>query len=214
MRGITGIHIVVGFIATLAVAAGPAPKTLAATAPPEAAKAPVERLTSELLDTMKQAEALGFQGRFEKLEPALKATFDFPFMARLAAGRHWRKLSPEQQATLTDHFARMSVATFAARFDGYSGQDWRVLKPQSGPRETVLVPTELASPNGRTVTISYLVRQGEDGWRAVDVYLKGTYSEMATKRSEYSSVLQREGFQALLDRIEDRIAALRAGDRG
>jgi len=176
-----------------------------------AATQPVERLTSVLLDTMKQAEELGFEGRAEKLEPVLREIFDFPFMARLSVGRHWSKLSDAQRQELVDHFARMSIATFAARFDGYSGQTWEVLSPQDGPRNTVLVPTRLAKNPEDAVTISYLMRETEAVWRAVDVYLKGTYSELATKRSEYGSIIEREGFQALLDRIERRITELRAG---
>jgi len=176
-----------------------------------AASQPVERLTSVLIETMKQAEELGFEGRVEKLAPVLRETFDFPFMARLSVGRHWSKLTEEQRQELTDHFARMSIATFAARFDGYSGQTWEVLSPRDGPRNTVLVPTRLAKNPEDAVTISYLMRETEAAWRAVDVYLKGTYSELATKRSEYGSVMKREGFEALLDRIEKRIAELRAG---
>lgn len=176
-----------------------------------AATQPVERLTSVLIETMKQAEDLGFEGRAEKLAPVLRETFDFPFMARLSVGRHWSKLTEEQRQELTDHFARMSIATFAARFDGYSGQTWEVLSPRDGPRNTVLVPTRLVNSPEDAVTISYLMRETEAAWRAVDVYLKGTYSELATKRSEYGSVIKREGFRALLDRIEKRIAELRAG---
>ena len=36
------------------------------------------------------------------------------------------------------------------------------------------------------------------GWRIVDIYLNGTVSELALRRSEYSALIQREGFEALL----------------
>lgn len=182
---------------------------------PSAATKPVDRLTTTLLDTMKQAKDLGFEGRFAKLEPVLRETFDFDFMARLSVGRHWRSLTPEQQDKFVDHFAQLSVATFAARFDGYSGQTWEVLSPRDGPRNTVLVPTRLAKAADNGVTISYLMRENDTDWRAVDVYLKGTYSELATKRSEYSSIIKREGFPALLDTMADKIEELsRSGTGG
>jgi len=193
--------------AVLAVAIPAAPR--AAEEPPEAAAAPIRTLTESLLETMKQAETLGFEGRYEKLDPVLDRAFNYAFMARLAVGRHWDGFSEKQRATLVDHFARMSVATFATRFDGYNGETFEVLAPTKGPRDSVLVPTRLTKANGETVSIEYLTRQGDSGWQAVDIYLDGKYSEIATKRSEYTSVLERKGFQALLNRIEGRIAEMR-----
>jgi phospholipid transport system substrate-binding protein len=196
-------------VATVVLALGTARPTAANSGPAE----PVQELTTALLDTMRQADALGFSGRRERLAPVLRDVFDFGFMARLSAGRHWSSLDDAQRSRLVELFGRMSIATFAARFDGYSGQTWTVQAPRDGPRGTRLVPTRLAHPDGDTepITVSYLMRKTDGGWRAVDVYLKGTYSEIATKRSEYSSILAREGFAALEDRIESKIAELRAG---
>lgn len=178
--------------------------------------APVAALTDTLLETMQNAQALGFDGRRDKLAPALRATFDFPFMARLAVGSQWSKLSDSEQARFADLFGDLSIATFAARFDGYSGQTFEVGEPRDGPRGTRLVPTKLVHPDSAKdpVTISYLMRETNKGWQAVDVYLKGTYSELATKRSEYTSIIKRKGFDALVARIRDKIAELRPGDGG
>ncbi len=48
------------------------------------------------------------------------------------------------------------------------------------------------------------------GWRVVDVQLKGAYSELATRRSEYSSILRRSGLATLLAAIADKVAAYEA----
>lgn len=200
---------VLAIIATafLAVAIPTAPR--AAESVPEAATAPIQTLTDTLLETMKQADSLGFEGRYEKLSPVLHESFNFVFMTRLAVGPYWEKFSEQQRDTLVDHFARMSVATFAARFDGYNGESFEVLDASPGPRDSILVPTRLTKADGDTVMIEYLTRQDDSGWQAVDIYLDGKYSEMATKRSEYTSVLERKGFQALLDRIESSVAEMR-----
>ena len=44
----------------------------------------------------------------------------------------------------------------------------------------------------------------------VDVQLKGAYSELATRRSEYSSILRRSGLPALLAKIDGKVAAYKA----
>ena len=48
-------------------------------------------------------------------------------------------------------------------------------------------------------------------WKVIDVYLSGTVSELATRRSEFVAVLQRDGAEGLVQLIERRTAALRPG---
>lgn len=176
--------------------------------------APVERLTATLLEAMKNADTLGFEGRLDKLSEVMPDVFSFEFMARLSAGRHWRELSEAEQQSFVEQFGRMSTATFAARFDGYSGQSFEVLAPRDGPRGTKLIPTRIVKPAGDSVSIDYLVRQFDNGWRVVDVYLAGKYSEVATKRAEYTSIIERDGFRALIKRLKSKIANLKAGAEG
>ncbi|RDD63722.1 ABC transporter substrate-binding protein [Ferruginivarius sediminum] len=176
--------------------------------------APVERLTATLLEAMKNADTLGFEGRLDKLSEVMPDVFNFELMARLSAGRHWRELSEAEQQSFVEQFGRMSTATFAARFDGYSGQSFEVLAPRDGPRGTKLVPTRIVKPAGDSVSIDYLVRQFDNSWRVVDVYLAGKYSEVAAKRAEYTSIIERDGFPALIKRLKSKIASLKAGAAG
>jgi phospholipid transport system substrate-binding protein len=68
------------------------------------------------------------------------------------------------------------------------------------------VNTQLVRPRDEPIALNYLMHQTEEGPRVIDVFLKGAFSELATKRSEYAAVIQREGFPALVSRLEDRIA--------
>ena len=87
---------------------------------------------------------------------------------------------PDQRDRLAERFAAMSVATYAARFDGYSGQSFEVLDPQRGPQNAVIVPSRLVRPEDEPIALDYRMRQDDSGaWRIVDVYLKGRFSELA-----------------------------------
>ncbi|MEO8631486.1 MAG: ABC transporter substrate-binding protein, partial [Betaproteobacteria bacterium] len=79
------------------------------------AVARVRSFYAALLDTMKQAKRLSTQGRFDKLAPAVRATFDLPAMTRMAVGPSWTSMSAEDQAALIDVFSRMTIATYASR---------------------------------------------------------------------------------------------------
>lgn len=191
--------------------------TVSAAAPaaeaPKDATARVEAFNATLLDVMKNAKTLGYEGRRDELAPKLESLFHLPVMARIAVGSHWSALTPAQQQTLTDAFTRMTIATYANRFNGWSGEKFEMRGIDPVRDKTVLVKTALIRPDEEPVEINYLMREFSDGWRVIDVYLKQAYSELATRRSEYSSILARRGFEALVREIEAKIA-LYAGKAG
>jgi phospholipid transport system substrate-binding protein len=154
-----------------------------------------------LLATMKQADRLGIRGRYDKLAPVISSTFDLAAMTRIAVGPEWNSIAPELQSKLIENFTRMTIATYASRFDGYSGERFEV-EPASEIRTTGrVVHTKLFPSNGEPITLNYLMRGSDDNWRIVDVYLTGTISELATRRSEFASILKNGGPSALIDSL-------------
>jgi len=159
-----------------------------------------------LLDVMKNADKLGFEGRERKLDPVIRKTYDLPLMARLTVGPQWQSISPEQQQRITEAFSKMTVATYASRFDGYSGEKFDVApEPQKSTNGTI-VQTKLIKSDGEPITLNYLMRESDGAWKVIDVFLNGTASELATRRSEFSSVLRRDGPDALVKLLEKRAA--------
>jgi phospholipid transport system substrate-binding protein len=67
----------------------------------------------------------------------------------------------------------------------------------------------LVQHSGEPIQLNYLMREAEAGWQILDVFLKGTISELATRRSEFSTVLRRGGAQALVQLIQNRAADLK-----
>jgi phospholipid transport system substrate-binding protein len=180
-------------------------------APGGAAEPPrgvLEAFYAVLLDTMKNAQTLGFEGRRAKLAPAIDEAYNLPLMARLSVGPQWKSLSEAQQKRFTALFRELTLSTYAARFDGFSGEKLVVEGNADAPGGQI-VNTKLIKSDGEPIQLNYLMRQDGDDWRIIDVYLKGTVSELATRRSEFSSVLRREGAAALLDLIEREVAEAR-----
>jgi len=174
----------------------------------------VDTLHENLISVMKDAKTLGYDGRFERLEPVISELFDVPFMAEKSIGRYWKTVDEENRAHLLATFERFTVANYAGRFTGYSGQSFETFREQASKYGTVLVYSRLVLGNGETVQLNYRLRPAkDDGWRIIDVLLNGTVSELALRRSEYSSLIQREGFAALMSAINKRIDDL-AGGKG
>jgi phospholipid transport system substrate-binding protein len=174
----------------------------------------VDALHENLISVMKDAETLGYDGRFDRLEPVISELFDIPFMAEKSIGRHWKTVDEESRAHLLTTFGRFTVANYAGRFTGYSGQTFETVKEQASRHGTVLVYSRLVPNNGdETIQLNYRLRPDkDDGWRIIDVLLNGTVSELALRRAEYSSLIQNEGFAALMSALNKRIDDF-AGDK-
>lgn len=171
-------------------------------------RAVIDGFHAVLVNVMQEADALGYSGRYEWLDPTVRDSFNLKFMAQVTAGRYWGQADAAQRGEYVDAFSRMAVATYASRFDDYAGESFEILSEEDGPRETVLIKSNIVKKDGSKVAINYLLRRFDDGWRIIDVYLKGRYSELATRKSEYSSILRARGIEGLIGALDKKIAAL------
>ena len=194
-------------------AAGLLALLLLAFATPTTADAPrcvpvIETLHDAFIDVMKNATSLGYEGRFEKLDSAISEAYDLDFMARKVVGRHWKKLDEREQRKWQDLFAQFTVANYAGRFEGYTGQRFETIGEQRAAHETVMVQTRLVLTEDEDMEFNYRLHQAEAGWRIIDVYMNGTVSELALRRSDFSSTLKRDGFEHLVASVGKKIAEL------
>jgi phospholipid transport system substrate-binding protein len=189
-----------GLIAALAVSSHSA---LAATPPAQAATT-VQAFYETLTATMKSGPSLGFSGRRDRLEGAVKRAFDLPRMTRLAVGPRWNSMPPQQQSELVTAFGNFSAATYAGRFTHDAGDRFEVDPAVTSTRDGVIVHTKLIRSGDSPVQLDYLMQSGAGGWKIEDVYLSGTISELATRRSEFSAVLDRGGAPALVDALRKK----------
>ncbi|MBC7434029.1 MAG: ABC transporter substrate-binding protein [Rubritepida sp.] len=167
--------------------------------------APVEGFHATLIEIMRNAPRLGVRGRFDRLAPVMNQVFDLPAMTRIAVGPAWTGFTAADQAALTEAFSRWSIATYAARFDGFAGESFATQGVQATANGDQLVRTVLNRAAGQDpVVLSYLLRNS----RVVDVYLTGTISELASRRSEFAGLIREGGAARLLSELQRRNAAL------
>lgn len=171
----------------------------------------VERFHATLLEIMRNARSLGVRGRFDRLGPVMQASFDLPAMTRIAIGPPWSGMTPDQQGQLVQAFSEWSIATYANRFNGFSGESFATAGVSTLRSGDQMVRTLLNRVNDAPVQLNYLMRQAPAGWRIVDVYLTGTISELASRRAEFATVLQQGGADRLVAELRRRSAELMRG---
>lgn len=188
-------------LAAVLAVAGFVPLAPARAATADPAVAQVQKFYDTLLDSMKNAKALGVKGRYAKLEPVVKDVFALPKMTSIVVGPAWDKLSDTQKDALTTAFSRMTIANYAKNFDGYSGEKF-VVDPKSTEHKTDrIVMSKMVIPDHADVAFNYRMRQMDGKWQVIDIFLNGYVSEMATRRSDFSDTMKTEGADGLVKKI-------------
>jgi len=174
---------------------------------PQTAAVVVEKLHARLLSVMQNAETLGYAGRYKKLQPVIDDSFDLAGLARSSVRGYWKEFSPAQQKAFTQDFRRLSIDTYAQRFDGYNGESFETLETSDMARGYQQVKTHLIKANGEPVSLNYVLAPSQESWRIVNVVAQGV-SDLALKRSQYVGVLKKQGVDAFLQRIAAQVKAL------
>src|SRR6185295_8971045 len=142
----------------------------------------VQSLYDALLDTMKQGDKLGFDGRYQKLEPVIHKVFDVATMCKISLGGYWTNLPTDKKNAMLLAFDKYTVSTYAARFKSFNNQKFQVGNTKQVPNERVLVESTLVKSDGEPIELNYLLRKTADGWRVIDVYLAGAISQLTQMR--------------------------------
>jgi phospholipid transport system substrate-binding protein len=172
-----------------------------------AAKAVIDDFHVHLIDIMKRSDKLGQSGRAEELYPVLNKSMNILALGIGAVGkRNWKSWEPAQQDQFIEVFLRFMAATYATRFKSFNGQEFIISGDRPGPKSSVIIMTEVHSKRRDAANIHYLMINRGNRWAVADIFLDGAISEVAMRRSEFSSILRNQGFDALIDAIQQKTA--------
>lgn len=170
----------------------------------------IERFHAELLMVMQNAGEWDYRQRRDRLAPSVVEMFDSGSMTGIASGRFWKTFEDDQKATLTAAFRAFTLANYAARFNGYSGQVFETVGETRRDDRHSFVRTMLIKSDGEPIRIDYLLRLSGKKWRIIDVFVEGRFSELAVRRAEFSPVLRDRGFPGLIEVLRNKVSELEA----
>jgi len=172
------------------------------------AEASVKRMNSALLESMKKAKDIGFRGRYKLLDPVIHDVFALPFMGEVSMGSYWKSLSQEQKKLFLAVYTDWTITSYAANFDGYSGESFKIREGQKSRGNTVTVLSDLVRPHEESIDFNYSLRRVQDKWRIVDIRIEGV-SQLALTRSQFISVMKNKGFDGLISTLKEKTAVQR-----
>lgn len=173
-----------------------------------AASKVVSDFYATLSATMKQGEQLGYQGRVQKLDAAVRAAYNLPLMTKIAVGSGWAAASAPDQAAAVEAFSNFTTANYARNFAKDEGVQFAV-NGEEPSSQGIIVKTSLKPKDGAPIPLNYLMRPDDKGhMRITDVYLNGTISELAGRRAEFSGIVRKDGMAALTEGLKKKAAAM------
>ena len=172
----------------LLVVASPAAAPDAAAADPSVFMSEMWKRAVEILG--KKAPQTERLVRFREL---FQADFDGPGIARFVLGRYWRSASQEEQQEFLSLFEDYVVFVYGTRFSSLAGETLKI-RGSRAVESGVIVSTEMVSPGDAPVKIDWRLIADGGVFKINDVVIEGV-SMMVTQRSEFASVIQRNGGQ-------------------
>jgi phospholipid transport system substrate-binding protein len=132
--------------------------------------------------------------RMARFRELFRAHFDSPGIARFVLGRYWRTASSEEQQEFMRLFEDYVVFVYTARLSNFGGEKMKVRGSRSDG-DSVIISTDLISPGNITpLKIDWRLVNYNGSYKISDVIVESV-SMAATQRSEFASVVQRNGGQ-------------------
>ena len=144
--------------------------------------------------------------RQEKLRGILKSYFDVKSIGKWVLGRHWRKASAAERSEYLGLFEDLIVKTYAVRFKSYSNEKIKLTGTVSRG-QTAIVKSVIERGSQQPVRVDWRGTYPDGQYKIFDVVIEGV-SMIQTQRSEFSSVIRRNG-----GRVSGLIATLKNRSR-
>ncbi|BDT66009.1 intermembrane phospholipid transport system binding protein MlaC [Comamonadaceae bacterium OS-1] len=184
--------------------------SMGAWAADEAPDALVQRISSDVLDTIKADKTLQ-QGNVNKImalvDTKIMPNVNFQRMTASAVGPGWRQATPEQQKKLQDEFKTLLVRTYSGALAQVTSDQEVSLKPlrAAADDKEVLVRTEVKG-RGDPIQLDYRLEKtpGEGaGWKIFNLNVLGVWL-VETYRSQFASEINAKGVDGLIASLTTR----------
>jgi phospholipid transport system substrate-binding protein len=131
------------------------------------------------------------QARFRQL---FHDDFDGTGIARFVLGRYWRNASGQEQQEFVKLFENYVVFVYTTRLANFGGETFKIRGSRSDG-DGAIVSTDVMSPGSTSpLKMDWRLVNDNGAYKINDVIIEGI-SMAVTQRSEFASVVQRNGGQ-------------------
>ena len=188
----------------------PAPTSVDTSGPSQLIESSANILLSDI-DKNRAAYRKDPTGLYKVVGETLLPNFDTAYAAQLVLGPHWRNASAEQRKRFVDAFYNSLLYTYGDAMVDFTANRLKVFPTKAdAAADKATVRTEITRSNGTKVAVNYSLRKVNGAWKAWDVVIDGI-SYVKSYREDYGAEVQQKGLDAVIQRLESKAAAAKAG---
>ncbi len=177
-------------------------------------RASLETVVNQVLDVLKEPGYANPATRpplRQKIEGLVESIFDFGEFSARTVGGGWTGFSADQQRRFNEAFARLLLATYLDKINGYNGERIDYNKEtisKKGNRAEVATIVTLS--DGKPVPVTYRMMEKNGRWVVYDVIIENV-SLIKNYRSQFKEILAKGTPEELITRVLERAESASAG---
>jgi phospholipid transport system substrate-binding protein len=172
--------------------------------PETALRGTVDRVVAVLRDA-----TLADAAKRTAVKRVIDERFDYGLMASRVLATNWRRATEAQRAQFTELFEALLADTYWGRISRYRNEEIRFLPTAPPDRGYATVRTVILT-TGADVPVDYKLARKDGEWLVYDVVIEQA-SLVRNYRGEYQQIVQRDGIDGLLRRLQAPPAQPRSG---
>lgn len=162
----------------------------------------VRKMVDSILAVLDRTD-LDFAIKREEVKGLVQKYTDIDSVARRTLGVHWSKATREQQDRFAKLFVQVLEATYLHRIEEYSGGQVEYVRERV-KEDKAIVDVRFVTDTLQ-VPVEYKMLLTADHWQIYDVTIENV-SLVRTYRSSYGEIISKEGLDALLVKLEEKLA--------
>jgi len=175
----------------------------AATGPEQLIRETSDKVLEEIRTNSAQYET-DPQGVYDLVNTVVLPHFDFSAMTDRALGRYKDDVNEQQRPEIVNEFRMLLVRTYSSALLEYTDQVLVYLPMEGSEAEgEVTVRTEIEQAGGFPIPINYVLRNGDDGWKVLDISVDEV-SLVTNYRSSFARAIKKNGVDGLIETLRAR----------
>ena len=146
--------------------------------------------------------------RRAELKKTIGSIFDYGRMAKLSMGVHWKKRTPAEQKEFVPLFETLLENSYATKIESYNNEKIVYLK-ETTEGDYAEVKSKVITTKGEEFTLDYRLGKERNKWMVHDVVIEGV-SLVANYRSQFNRIIQTQGYNELVKKLQTKSAAIKA----
>ncbi len=168
----------------------------------------VQTLASSALEILRQ-EDISLADREAIFRDLLRDGFNLEAIGNLVLAANRRTAAPHELEEYHTLFAEFVLARYSMLLGGYAGENFSILESHESGSRDILVLSRIERPSGDVISAAWRVRAYDGTPKIIDVQVENI-SMVISQRDEFDSVIQRGGFESLLENLRAQTEMLPA----